>query len=616
MKRLVAAVLGLFLTFSPIVAQAEDEQWPKPNETALGHHAILVEESTQFRELFPSLFTFQGPVPGQLACASLADINCKDAGSIEFYSNFAPCSGSTDFDCVEDLRIQSGTKSAVAQFVRYIHSNHPNPFEADGQLLAKHNGSPTLWRIPDAPHSAGDLYLLIAGHSGFIQSGRITSSKLFSQLVPVSELEGMWNGVIDQNGIGVIGQCVERTLESGHTAVVGCGAGAFGFGEYRCAAWEQDGTCLLKKAHRMGDEVSLTLRLKNEPTGWLHGRIENPIVETSSSNGFSVLKVSAKPVRVPILYHGGLYSNLPTELQKYWDDCMKIPDCPAWTRIANSNPKGQADGNLRNVQGYEEPYGDRVLAAVSKFAKYVNDTPVAAPTTWAFRTLDLNQNPSVTNCVARFRGTLGVVTTNALAYSEGPPKLVDGSLRYSVAGLHYQTDGKTLSLGTYDLLMRSDFARCIYGFSNAPLQASISVLTVGGENVVATTQVSERNGWLKLAAYGFTFSEKEVRVTLTQAKQPVKVSANLPRFAGKSTRLTGNQRFAVETLMADVDQEANTSASCTAYFVKASDKNLASARARAACAYAKTLAPSFTFTSEAKQTKSRGLDGRVTIVSQ
>ena len=39
-----------------------------------------------------------------------------------------------------------------------------------------------------------------------------------------------------------------------------------------------------------------------------------------------------------------------------------------------------------------------------------------------------------------------------------------------------------------------------------------------GEKKVATTVVNEKNGWLKLAAYGFTFSSPTISVKLSQGK--------------------------------------------------------------------------------------------------
>jgi hypothetical protein len=120
-------------------------------------------------------------------------------------------------------------------------------------------------------------------------------------------------------------------------------------------------------------------------------------------------------------------------------------------------------------------------------------------------------------CLADKSKVLGIVTTNSLGYSGESPEFSRGFLNYKVAGLHYQPDRTTLVQGSYDLVMRSETARCLYGFSNAPLSATVSI-TGGSDKTIATTVVSERNGWLKMAAYGFTFSNKTIKVKVTKAK--------------------------------------------------------------------------------------------------
>jgi hypothetical protein len=67
--------------------------------------------------------------------------------------------------------------------------------------------------------------------------------------------------------------------------------------------------------------------------------------------------------------------------------------------------------------------------------------------------------------------------------------------------------------------MRSDTARCLYGFSKAPLNASVSVTNDKGTKTTATTVVSEKNGWLKMAAYGFTYSNKTIKVKISKKKK-------------------------------------------------------------------------------------------------
>jgi hypothetical protein len=125
---------------------------------------------------------------------------------------------------------------------------------------------------------------------------------------------------------------------------------------------------------------------------------------------------------------------------------------------------------------------------------------------------------SANPCFADGVGLKGIVSTNSTTYSEGPPSFVDGSLIYRVASAHYSSDGSVFR-GTYNLVMRSDVARCVYKFSNSPIKASIEVVSENGETSnVATTVSNEKDGWLYLSANNFTFSQPTVKVKLTQEK--------------------------------------------------------------------------------------------------
>jgi len=119
-------------------------------------------------------------------------------------------------------------------------------------------------------------------------------------------------------------------------------------------------------------------------------------------------------------------------------------------------------------------------------------------------------------CFANGPGVKGLVTTNSTTYSEGPPKLTNGTLNYIVASPHYNPDGSVFK-GNYNLVMRSDVARCLYGFSKAPISATISVTGSNVQIEVATTVVGEANGWLHLSANNFEFSAPRIQVKLTQA---------------------------------------------------------------------------------------------------
>jgi hypothetical protein len=64
--------------------------------------------------------------------------------------------------------------------------------------------------------------------------------------------------------------------------------------------------------------------------------------------------------------------------------------------------------------------------------------------------------------------------------------------------------------------MRSDVARCVYGFSAAPIRATLSVVNDQGNQKVATEILGEKNGWLYLSAGGFTYSSPTIKVKLEQ----------------------------------------------------------------------------------------------------
>jgi hypothetical protein len=170
---------------------------------------------------------------------------------------------------------------------------------------------------------------------------------------------------------------------------------------------------------------------------------------------------------------------------------------------------------------------------IEEFRDVAKDTAAGITTHWNFSTLaGGGENNS---CFTDKSRVVGVVTTSATAMEPATPEFKNGLLTYKVAGLHYAPDGKTLNEGSYDLVMRSDVARCLYGFSKAPISATVSVVGEGGENKVATTVVSEKDGWLKLAAYGFTFSSPTISVKLSQAKAPAK-KTTISCVKGKLTK--------------------------------------------------------------------------------
>jgi hypothetical protein len=94
-------------------------------------------------------------------------------------------------------------------------------------------------------------------------------------------------------------------------------------------------------------------------------------------------------------------------------------------------------------------------------------------------------------------------------------------------------DGKEFK-GMYNLVIKSDVARCIYGFSAAPVKATISIVSSDGTAQVATTVVGERDGWLYLSANNFTFSAPIVKVKLSQDKAVATPEKTVDKTSAKS----------------------------------------------------------------------------------
>jgi hypothetical protein len=131
-------------------------------------------------------------------------------------------------------------------------------------------------------------------------------------------------------------------------------------------------------------------------------------------------------------------------------------------------------------------------------------------------------------CLTTGDGVKGIVTTNATVYGSGPPAFNTSTetLDYKVAAPHFTRTGEVFK-GNYNLIMRSDVARCFYNFTTEPVKAEISVIDSASAGQV-TTSVSETDGWLKLSAVGFSHSAPTVRAKLTQDRPAATTTPAVP----------------------------------------------------------------------------------------
>jgi hypothetical protein len=257
---------------------------------------------------------------------------------------------------------------------------------------------------------------------------------------------------------------------------------------------------------------SVKVRINFKVVNWFSGRLTDPNVKIeNTSNGNQVITITAKPAVVPKVLKWALKTDLPKDLINFYASLPK-PLGGSGDLGAQQTDDPSAWSLMRQLTGYDE----QMMKEFLLWLPVIGDKSDYLPTQWTIRSMSSGDKSP---CLNSSMEILGVVSTNASQYLEGPPVFnkATSTLEYKVAAPHFKPSGE-LFLGTYDLQLRSAAARCLYGFTDAPISATVQVVSENGEKQVAVTTVNERDGWLYLSAKGFTFSAPIVNVKLTQEK--------------------------------------------------------------------------------------------------
>ena len=501
MKRLAVLIAMVALLMPSQIATAAGTDAYDPNRVPIASDQIMmtleelgraVPHSTLQAERETSGGGFQERVA---TCKSPTDERCdptKVTGNLMADVILPHCSTTTQEFCVESLDLApAGGELKPATFLRNATSDWSWAPDTSTGLLQ--GSGAALFSASNMPDTATSLYAVTV------------------------VIKQSLNPVQKKFGIGDVTVTVQPYREPDTPA---------GGGNFSCVFLEGD-KCGMLQSFSEGTVAKVSVRLPNSVGGWFRGRLKDPTVDVQRiSNSANRIVVTGQAVTVPRF---ALVRSKATH------------DADEWYHKEIHSWWGTSVG----VAAGGPSEGENGFKYLERFRESVKDTSGGETTFWSMKTAPAGQG---SNCLADSSKVLGLVTTNSMVYDATAPQFTNGSLNYKVAGLHYLPDAKTLAIGTYDLVLRSDIARCLYGFSNAPLQASISI--VGGTDQVATTVVSEKDGWLKLAAYGFTFSEKSISVKLSQqapaptvvAKPAAKAKSTITCVKGKTTKkVTGTK---------------------------------------------------------------------------
>lgn len=491
---------------------------------------LLIEDGLEFGRS-PNVVFGKGNLDSQetwLRCDDLDDKICTDAAGIIGYVNLTVCTDASSVACIADVwAVDSSGKKIPGKLVKSVPLDY-------GKFTFKENvainmpdgtGQGALWQIPGVINSAGkDTYFVSsqfmlaqpekkAGEP--ISARKIFLSELKTGISPVEEIPGQYRLIQPRDN----GTARASWVNWGDTGNWYLPDGS------RCVGTDVN-VCEAVREFPAGYRFGVSLRMGTKLSGWYHGRLALPDVTIKNWKTGQEISVEAEPVRVPTLNFSVPNAEIP----------QKVRDIVFTDRYF-----GKSGDGIREARINDGSSSAVMVELAAAFAPAYKDKATSTNTTWAFKAMNYGQNSSdVQKCSDNTGNVAGLVTTNALTYLPGPPTFdkESQSLTYKVASPHYEANG-SLASGSYDLSMRSDIARCLYGFSSAPIKAEISITSDEGEKKVATTIVNEKNGWLYLSAKGFTFSSPTINVKLSQekivtpvAKQKVTISC----VKGKTTK--------------------------------------------------------------------------------
>ena len=422
-----------------------------------------------------------------ILCTALNDPRCQSFEAINLNSTVlaGPCSEVVDQPCVEKLRIidQNGT-AHEATFMR--NTNGAN-FSGDIDQGLPDGKSVSLWRISDFQGEKNYSVTYLINYTG-LNIIRNTGSKNFSArnfALVVQPFEERSNSTAREIRFR------ETVKPDGRIGITSTAAVT----NANCA-WQENSLCGVEQEFNPNTKVEISFLVPNNLSGWLNGRLKSPEIKIEKhSSSLNRVVVKSLPADVPSA----------SALVPYAETNEKMKE------LYKPNVHALA-GTF--VQDHVASAGKRAFLYLDAFENVLGNKASTKKSSWKIGSLSAGSlQPS--NCLNRNDQFLGVVSTNAMIFDDGPPEFKENSFNYQVGGLHLNPDG-SIFRGSYDLSINSEVARCLYNFGNAPVSAEISVVSSSGERQLTSTLINESNGWINLGVYNFTFSNPSIRIKLIQ----------------------------------------------------------------------------------------------------
>jgi hypothetical protein len=471
---MLALVITVFTITLGIPAYAEnisttDLSWPLP-VTGDQVGFTSVEDYSNAWQSFSRIFVFDGT---EKLCAGMNDPYClarsKPYG-LQLLQVLPPCNSTeVKSDCIEGLSLSDGTTTKEATLLKMLPYDH---FDADPLKGVPQGGAPSLWTNPFSADAGSGLIVTTSGYMTS-HNGHYTFNNFASSVKSYSTKIGNFQPtkIVPMSSVALDGS-------TGYLSYIGP--------QYGCI-WTDTGLCGVQTSYPGIKSITLRIRITNTQTGWLAGRLVNPVIKvqqiTSSQN---LISVTAEPAKVAV--------------------------------VSSHAPNSEATSAMRQFMNQGDEFRSFKINEISKlldaFKSVTADKASKIIPMWSITN---GYGQSTNSCLKSSTSFVGLVTTNSVAYQTDPPIFTNGALSYSLASPHFQPNGQPFE-GTYDLLLSSTAARCLYRFTNAPISASVSITSEDGSHQVTSSTLQESDGWLRLDVSGFHFSKPSVEVMLKQEK--------------------------------------------------------------------------------------------------
>ena len=471
-------------------------------------------------------------------CSSYTDYACfgfsktKDfpVGIADAFVSLPPCQLDSSSSCIESFGIQNLNQKVSGNLIRVIDNSLSPEFKSrytDRKAIWAPDSwpglpskglpaptPPSIWEVPGIGHKGGaETYLVSASLMlSFYGDGSISFRDMQASVVPFSEITGAGfnppGNLQAQYEKSDNGANAYRHESVWPTKLLSSSSSPLVKNSIVCA-YEEMNKCGLAFQFADDTTVELKIRLPKSIGGWFHGQMADAELKTEPSGAIlNRVTISGKPVKIPVASaQVELFSPSGEKFRDYY-----FKQNPDWLRILKQRDDSRSGGTTYTDFGP----GNDWMNAFQILKPLMGNKAKGQVQMWSFGTLKTweTSNP----CFSDKSRVQGILTTNSTVYQPGLPTFSKGQLSYQVAGLHYNHDGTEFT-GEYTLQMRADDARCLYGYSEAPIQTKVSVTDSGGTQKIATTSVSERGGWLTIRARNFTFSSPKIVVSIKQGKK-------------------------------------------------------------------------------------------------